>query len=101
MGRMIFNIQLAMHSQNAEAGSDFWMGLLRRAMVQLAATPEPLLPWLPKEVEGLKIGAMPTSKDSAQVLRLCLSCFTNINVSGAYFSYSRSRWQTIRTQYPF
>ena len=44
------------------------MRLLRGALVQLAVTPEPLLPWLPDEVDRLEIRAMPPSKESATVL---------------------------------
>ena len=41
----------AVHAQNDEAGSQFWSRMLGRALAQLAATPEPLLPWLTEQIE--------------------------------------------------
>ena len=41
--------------------------MLRRALVQLVGTPEPLLPWLPYEVDRLEIRAVPPSKDATTV----------------------------------
>jgi len=41
---------LAMHAQDDEAGFQFWLQILALVLAQLAATPEPLLPWLTEEV---------------------------------------------------
>jgi len=39
------------HAQDDEVGIHFWMRMLAGALTQLAATPEPLLPWLTEEVD--------------------------------------------------
>ena len=41
----------ASHAQDTEAGFQFWMGILGRALVQLAGTPESPLPWLTEEID--------------------------------------------------
>ena len=39
-----------MRAQDSETEVQFWLRLLGRALAQLAATPDPLLPWLSEEV---------------------------------------------------
>jgi len=39
-----------MHAQNDEAAFQFWMMVLAHALTRLAATPEPLIPWLTEEI---------------------------------------------------
>ncbi len=58
---------LAMHAQDDQAGSNFWMQMLRGSLVQLAATREPLLPWLAEEADRAELRSQVTFTTSATV----------------------------------